>query len=274
VLIDLHVHYYDEAGYGEALAETAKDIGMTRLCIAGGQARHGLAANAEVRRQADAYPELFLPFASLRLGEDSAGTVERFRRVGFEGLSVDTPPAPYDDPAFYGIYEAAQALSMPVVFHTCFAPRTALDRAYGIRSANMRPVYLDTIARSFPALKIVGVALGHPWCEEAVEAMRIHSNVFFDFSGDLLRRRGMDFFERTLRSDNSTLLEDDGAAQLCRSIVFGSGVRHEEIASSERDYQRILRALAMGQEDIDAVMGGTAARLLGIRDGLWPDVEE
>jgi predicted TIM-barrel fold metal-dependent hydrolase len=93
MLIDLHVHLYDEAGYGDALAETAKNLGMDRLCIAGGESQYGLAPNAEVRKQADQYPELYIPFAHVCLGEDTAATIERLKRVGFEGLCVWSKPA-------------------------------------------------------------------------------------------------------------------------------------------------------------------------------------
>jgi len=264
MLIDFHCHLYDEPGYGEALAETGRNLGVDRLCIGGGDAQYGLAANAEVRRQADAYPELFVPFAQVELGVDGPTTVERYRRIGFEGLIVCAPPAPYDDQAFFPVYEAAAALEMPVVFHTGYTPPAPLDRAKGVRSVHARPVCLDTLARYFPALKIVGVGLGSPWCEEAAETMRHHANVYFDLSGDLLRRKGADFFGRLFRPAQAPLWQDEGSGNTWERVVFGSAVRHEEIASVERDYQRIFRSLALGQGDMDAVMGGTAAHLLGM----------
>jgi hypothetical protein len=267
MLVDFHVHLYDEAGYGEALAETAKNLGVDRLCIAGGESQYGLAPNAEVRRQADLYPELYVPFAHVSLGEDTAATVERLKRVGFEGLCVWSPPAPYDDESFFPVYEAAAALTMPILFHTGYLPPTPLDRAKRVRSANMRPVYLDTLARYFPRLSIVGVGLGSPWCEEAAEALRYHANVFFDLSGDVLRRKGAEFFGGLLRPAHGAPWNEDSGGNLWGRVVFGSAVRHEEIASVERDYQRIFRSLALNQQDIEAVMGQTATRLLSLSAG-------
>jgi predicted TIM-barrel fold metal-dependent hydrolase len=264
MLVDLHVPLYEEPAYGENLAETAKNLGIERLCIAGGEARYGLAANAEVRRLADAYPELFVPFARIRLGEDNATTVERLYRVGFSGLCMWGPPAPYDDESFHPIYEAAQALGMPALFHTGYLPVTPLDRARRIRSANMRPVHLDGVARCFPELSIIGVGLGGPWYEEATETMGFHPNVCFDLSGEVLRRRGAGFLGELLGHAQASPWEEDAGANLWQQIVFGSGVRHEDIASVERDYQRVFRSLGVCQEDIDSVMGGTAAQLLGI----------
>ena len=264
MLIDFHVHLYDEAGYSDALVETARNLGLSRMCIGGGEARYGLAPNGDVRRLADAYPDLFVPFARLNLGRDGPDTIERIKRMGFRGLRTWAPPAPYDDQAFFAVYEVAEALGMPIVFHTGFLPPTALDRAMGVRSANMRPVYLDTVARCFPELKVIGAALGRPWYEEAVEAMRRHPNVYFDLSGDLFRTRGTDFLAEMLRPAQVPLWEDTVAGDLCERIIFGSGCRYEEIASAERDYQRVLRALGLSPGDIEAVMGHSAARLLDI----------
>lgn len=264
MLIDFHAHLYDEPGYGEALAEAARNLGIDRLCICGGEGRYDLAANAEVRRQADSYPEFFIPFAHVNLGEDGAATVERLSRAGFVGLCVWGPPAPSDDQRFFPLYEAAQALEMPVLFHTCFLPPTPLDRARRLRTAHARPLHLDTLARYFPQLKIVGVGLGCPWCEEAAEVLRQHANVYFDLSGDVLRRKGAEFLGALLRPLQAALWDQSAAGDLWGRIVFGSGVRHDEIASVERDHQRVFRSLALGAEDIGAVMGHTAGRLLGI----------
>ena len=55
MLIDFHVHLYDESGYGEGLVETARNLGIDRMVVGGGEPRYGLAANAEVRRIAISY---------------------------------------------------------------------------------------------------------------------------------------------------------------------------------------------------------------------------
>jgi hypothetical protein len=264
MLIDFHVNVYDESGYGEALADSAKYLGFDRLCIAGGEPCYGLAANSEVRRQADLYPELFVPFARLELGLDGPSTVERLKRIGFEGLRVWAPPAPYDDESFFPVYEAAAALAMPIVFHTGYLPATALDRARHVRCHYMRPVYLDSVARCFPSLNVIGVGLGSPWWEEAAEAMRRNENLFFDLSGDVLRRKSPDFLRGIFRPEQGAMWEQSGAGSLWGKTLFGSGARHDEIASVERDYQRIMRSLAASTDEINAVMGQTAARLLKI----------
>ena len=132
------------------------------------------------------------------------------------------------------------------------------------RGPDRRTVYLDTLARRFPDLTIVGTGLGSPWCEEAAETLRRHANVCFDLSGALLRRKGADFIGSLLRPAQAPLWEDTQNGGLWARVLFGSGTRHEEIASVERDYQRIFRSLALGGDEVAAVMGATAARLLGV----------
>jgi predicted TIM-barrel fold metal-dependent hydrolase len=265
MLIDFHVSIFDEDGYGDALADMAGNLGFDRLCIGGGHPCYGLASNAEVRRVADTYAELFVPFAYMDLGEDGAHTVERLSRVGFKGLLLSAPPAAYDDESFFSVYEAAEALSMPVVFHTGFLPRSSLDRARRIRCENMRPVFLDSIARAFPGLTIVGVGLGNPWCDEAVEVLRRHGNVFFDLSGGVLRQKTGDFLHLALHPEQTvSFWGANGEGNLLDHIVFGSAARYEAMPSVERDYQRHLRSMVASREEIDAVMGHTAARILEI----------
>jgi hypothetical protein len=265
VLCDFHVHLYDdEPDYAEALAETAKNLGFDKLCIGGGEARFGLASNQKVLRQAELYPDLFIPFAFVRLGVDSPQVVEELSRFGFRGLKVAAPPAPYDDPGFYPVYEAAQGLGMPVVFHTGFVPPSPMDRALDVRSHHMKPVYLDTLARRFRELKIIGSGLGGPWYEEASEVLCHHNNVHFDLSGPTLRKKELPFFRSLLGGPANAMFEGHPGGLLWSKIIFGSAVRHEEVASLERDYQRLFRSLSLPEDVIQGIMGETAARLLGL----------
>lgn len=266
MLIDFHAHLLDESGYGDALAETARSLGFDRMCIAGGRPQYGLAGNETALDLAETYPELFVPFALLDLERESADRVEEMQQAGFCGLRLCVPPEPYDSPRFAPVYEAAQALKMPVLFHTGFLPVTPLDRALDVRCERMRPVYLDTVARHFPRLKIVGRALGYPWCEEALEALKHHRNVFFDISGDLLQKKNLSFFRSMLKAEANAPPAAPAAENCLSRLVFGSATKHEDIAPVERDHQRLFRALALDQDTIDAIMGETARKLLGIAE--------
>ena len=266
MLCDFHTHMFDDANYAEDLAEVAQNLGFDKLCVSGGEARYEMASNEEVLRQARIYPDLFVPFAFLRLGRDEAATVQELSRRGFRGLRLWGPPAPYDDDAFFPVYEAAEALEMPILFHTGFLPPTALDRALDVRSDRMRPARLDTVARFFPGLKIVGCGLGGPWYEEAAETLQRHANVYFDLSGRAIYRKGVHFFRGLLGSQEASALSMPANERAWSKIVFGTAVRHEDIPSVESDYQRLFRSLTLGQDVVAGIMGETAGQLLGLSE--------
>jgi hypothetical protein len=267
LICDFHAPIYNEPDYASMLAETAQNLGFDKLCIRAGRRRYGLAPNAHVLKYADAYPDLFVPFGHLSPGTDGAQEVERLAGRSFAGICLDAPPAAYDEPQFFPVYEAAACLGVPLFFHTGYLPPSRLDRALGLRSSHMRPTALDTIARQFPRLTVVGSGLGGPWFEEAAETLRWEENAFFDLSGSAIRNRGAAFFRSLLGPRPGPVPgEDDGGGAWSR-VVFGTGAHYNQLASVERDYQRLLRALALPDEVVGDIMGGNAARILGLDTG-------
>jgi hypothetical protein len=264
VLCDLHAHIYDEPDYAKTLAATARDLGIDKMCVSGGEARYGMAGNEDALEAALSYPDLFIPFACVHLGQEGPAHVEELHRLGFKGLRVCAPPAACDAAEFFATYEAAAALGMPVLFHTGFLPPTELDRAVDVRSDRMRPVHLDTLARQIPRLRIIGCGLGGPWYEEASEVLRRHENVCFDLSGKSLRNKGVAFFRNLLGSESGQVVGQPDGNAVWSKIVFGTGVRHDEIGSVERDYSRLFRTLGLPSDVVDGIMGGNAGRLLGL----------
>ena len=96
--------------------------------------------------------------------------------------------------------------------------------------------------------------------------LRHHKKVFFDLSGDLLRNKGPAYLRGLFWREKNAPLTDSRIQSPWLRMLFGSAVKHEEIASVERDYERLFRSLALGQSVIDAVMGGTAQKLLGLSE--------
>lgn len=128
----------------------------------------------------------------------------------------------------------------------------------------MRPVYLDTIARHFPGLKVIGCALGCPWYEEASETLRRHDGVFFDLSGLALRGKDPAFFRGVLGQAQGHVTGAGHESSAWSNVVFGTGLRHEAMASVERDYQRLFRALTLPEDVVADIMWGNAACMLGL----------
>ena len=263
MFIDFHVHLHDEPGYAESLAEIAQSMGLDRLCV-GGTETVGLASNDAVMAQCATYPELFVPVAAFPLGEWGPRRVGELARQGFRGLCVSAPPAPYDDERFFPVYEAAQAEGLPVLFHTGLLPPTPADKALDVRCERMRPVYLDTVARFFPELQVIGAGLGAPWFAEACQVLRLHENVFYDLSGAVFRTNAPSELARFFHAEKVNLTSGGSESNACTRLLFGSGVRCEELSTLERDYQRFFRSLALKDGIIERIMGENAARLLGL----------
>lgn len=264
MICDFHAHLYDEPDYANALVETAHTLSIDKVCIGGGQARYGIACNETVLERTSDYPDLFVPFAAVRLGRDGPDDIARMSEQGFVGLRVIAPPAPYDDDAFFPVYEAAEALDMPIMFHTGMLPPTPLDRALDVRCDRMRPALLDAVARHFPGLSIVGGGLGWPWYEEAAELLSLHTNVFFDLSGTTLRKKTMEFFAGLLGAAPATLLDRPHCGAACHRLLFGTAARHERMPEIECEYERLFRSMALEPSVTEGIMGGTAAKVLGL----------
>jgi hypothetical protein len=267
LICDFHAPIHDDPDYASMLAETAQNLGFDKLCIRAGRERYGGVSNERVLQYAEGYPGLFIPFGHLRLGTDGAEVVERLVSGGCAGICLDAPSAPYDSPVFFPVYEAARSLDVPLCFHTGYLPPSRLDRALDVRSIHMRPVGLDTIARQFPGLQIIGNGMGRPWYEEAAEGLRWNKNVMFDLSGPAVRNRGASFFRALLGPRPGHLPGEDEEGGVWSRVVFGSGAHYNHLASVESDYQRLFRALALPDGVVADIMGGNAARLLGLDDG-------
>jgi predicted TIM-barrel fold metal-dependent hydrolase len=61
---------------------------------------------------------------------------------------------------------------------------------------NWRPGTLDTLARAFPELVMIGAHLGSPWFLEALSVALYHKNVYFDLSGGAVRANSLPLFRR------------------------------------------------------------------------------
>ena len=137
------------------------------------------------------YPDIIVGFAGVNLmaGQvDHPDAINRFLEQGYAGLKFEDNSYPYNHEIYWPLYERAQQLKMPILFHTgCLGPLKLGDINYdgrdGIDAENMRPYLIDKVARAFPRLTIIGAHLGNPHFFEAIKLMQTHPNVYFDFSG-------------------------------------------------------------------------------------------
>jgi predicted TIM-barrel fold metal-dependent hydrolase len=262
--IDAHVHYSPEDGYIERLLEEERRLGFDKICLNGADWMEHRDANDAVAAAVAKHPDTIIGFAYFRLGEWDAERVRELHARGFRGLKFIRPRANYDDKAFYPVYESAAELGLVCLFHTGIVARTPLDREFDVNNDRHRPVYLDTIARTFPALNVIGAHLGNPWYEEAGMACRWNPNLYFDLSGSSLKKNPPEFFGSLLWWSETGQYRDPEGRHPWHKIVFGSDTEIENIEDVVNDYQRTMTMLGLRPDLQHAVFGNTMARLLGL----------
>lgn len=265
--IDAHAHIWDSDNYVEDLMRESKRLKIDKTCLNGcpfvDNGKKELFVheplNDKVRQAFLKYPGKIIGFAYMRLGRDKPEMVDEFYKLGFKGLKVVNPLSNYDDKGYYPIYARAEKYKMPVLFHTGIVVGTDSDKEYDVSSVRQMPIYLDTIARAFPELIIIGAHLGIPWHEEACLLMQAHPNVYFDLTvspqSNWWENKGISYLKK--------LLYWEGAWE---KIVFGTDVSPECLDKAVKMYQRVLDSSKVPQIVQDKIFGGTMTRVLNLRD--------
>ncbi|MBI2494821.1 MAG: amidohydrolase [Candidatus Rokubacteria bacterium] len=229
-----YLRVLDEAGvdYGVILAELAPITSA-------------IASNETVARLCQGQPRL-IPFASLNpyLVENPARELERLvRDHGFRGLKL-YPTYSYfypNDPTLYPVYAKAQELGIPVKWHTGTSAFPASRLKYG------DPVHIDDVAVDFPDLVAIITHSGRPiWYETAYTLARMRKNVYMEIAG-LPPKKLLEYFPDLERVSDKVLFGSDWpSVPTMKGNVEG------------------LRALPVSAEAKARILGGNAARLLGL----------
>lgn len=256
MVVDVHIHLYEEEGYLERLLKECSRIGIDKLCLSTSGPLYGQVENEKIKEAFSRFPDRIFGFAYLKLGEDGPQVVKKLKTEGFRGLKIINPPLNYDDKSFYPVYAEAERQKMPILFHTGIVQRTPRDREYDVSSSRMRPVFLDTIARAFPSLTIIGTHLGTPWLEEASMVMRVNPNVYFDLTGSPYGG----WRSRIGPQDLKRLLYWEGAFE---KVLFGTDVRVEYLERALKIYEELLQGVNLPPEVLEGIYGRTILRLLG-----------
>ena len=218
----------------------------------------GVATNEytiDLVRQANALPDpatgpkgRLVAFASLNPfidGDLSARLEHLVLEDGFCGVKL-YPVYQYhypNEPRLYPLYAKAQELGIPVLVHTGSSVFRGARIKYG------DPLLLDDVAVDFPHLTILLAHAGRPfWYEQAFWMARRHSNVYLEVSG-LPAQNLLSYFPR---------LED-----LADKIVYGSDWPGNPYIRRNID---AIGRLPLLDETKSKILGGTAARLLGLTE--------
>ncbi len=262
MIIDCHHHLGEEQDYAEKLAAECKRLKIDKVCLMGIPDYYGRSTNSQIKEAIKKYPDLLIGFAFADLRTIIPDEINRFKEEGFRGLKFINPPANYDTEKFDRIYQRAEELGMVTLFHLGIVARDELKGPYRISSDYMKPIYLDTIARIFPSLTIIGAHLGNPWYEEATMSARWNPNLYFDLSGSTLKKKTPEFLGGLLWWTPQTRYRDPEGRYAWEKILFGSDVPYNEIGEVMTDYQKVLDKLKINREIQDKIFGGTMAEIL------------
>lgn len=189
--------------------------------------------------------DTLIPFASINpyLTPEPADTLARYVELGCRGLKL-YPSYQFfypNDNMLYPVYAQAEALQIPIMFHT----GSSIFRGTRIKYAN--PVYLDDIAVDFPDLIILEVHSGRGlWYEQAFFLAQLHRNVYMEISG-LPPQNLLKYFPRLEKN--------------AEKIIFGSD--WPGIPFIKRNIETINN-LPLAEETKGKILGGNAARILKI----------
>lgn len=273
-IFDTHVHFPwgedpDVDGVIDALDARAEAANVAHLCLLG--SRFG-DYNERVTRAIEKYPERFVGLYGIDLDNEGPEVVHDAADRGFRGLKVILPQKRYDDPSYFPIFEAAEERGFAALFHTGVVGGGAdyrvqdpfdgeliarvrqweqRSRGVGLSSAHMEPIYLDTLAMTFPELKIIGAHLGIGYYDLAAHVARWRRNVFFDLSGGEMVRRHI--IERKLIPSEISHFK----------LLYGSD-NNDRFEDEIRDWQTMFDLLRLSAEERERIMYGNAARLFGM----------
>lgn len=187
-----------------------------------------------------------IPFCNVNpsLVADLPGALERYvTEMGFRGVKLYPTYQHFyaNDSLLYPLYAKAQEKGLPVMIHTGSSIFRGSRLKYG------DPLYMDDVAVDFPELTLLMAHSGRGfWYERAYFLAKLHANMYMEISG-LPPQKLLDYFPELER--------------VADKVIFGSdwpGMPHI------RRNIEIVRSLPLEEETKEKILGGNAARILGI----------
>ena len=190
--------------------------------------------------------DCLIPFCNINpyLTADLAGELERcVTTMGFRGLKLYPTYHHFyaNSSRLYPLYAKAQELHIPVMIHTGSSVFKGSRLKYG------DPLHLDDVAVDFPDLTLLMVHSGRGfWYDSAFSLTRLHPNLYMEVAG-LPPHKLLNYFPELERVADKVIFGSDfpGVPDIGRNI-------------------KAIRGLPLQAETKDKILGGNAARILGL----------
>jgi len=256
-IIDSHLHYVANDEWEKSFLDVySRHNAMACILISMKDLDRGM-------EFAKAHPERAIPYAAIDI--DNPTVTEDIRKVfemGFKGLGELFAKGrwDYNDPKYDTIWSLAEKLGMLVAPHTG-------NLANGMM-AHLRPSFLADIAATHPKLIIHAAHFGNPWYEEAAEAARRNTNLYFDLSGSSLIKKENDpgYWAQWLWWTDAIgkAHMPKNAVPAWEKILFATDETPDQLDENIRRFNKALDACHVPQDIREKCYGLTMARLLGI----------
>jgi uncharacterized protein len=257
LIIDSHIHYVATDTWEKSFIEIyTRHNAMACVLVNMNDLDRGIAF-------AKAHPDRVIPYASIEIDSPTVtGDIRKVYAMGFKGLGELFAKSrwDYDDPKYDSIWALAEKLGMPVAPHTG-------TLSNGMMS-HLRPGCLADIAATHPKLMIHAAHFGNPWYEEAGEATRRNSNLYFDLSGSSLIKKENDpaYWAQWLWWTDMV-----GKAHMPKDLVpawekilFATDETPDQLDENIRRFNKALDACHVSEETRAKCYGLTIAKMHGI----------
>lgn len=195
----------------------------------------------------------FIGFASVdplkkSAARDLENAVKKLKLRGLK-LSPGTQEFYPNDTKVFPVYEKAQELGIPILFHAGMSWEPGVKAKFG------QPIHFEDVAAAFPKLNIVLAHFAWPWVMEAVMLALKYPNVHIDTSC-LYFDNPVDFISFVMtRQVPLTVIE----RSLRKQIVFGSNYPRVEI----KNMVKAVQSVGLSEGCLELVFKENARRLLG-----------
>lgn len=306
-IFDVHCHYPGNMGPRgpqsdqtpqervDYLASKLREAGVVKACFL---VRSRWMTNLDITYEAalrtmEPHRDLFIPVANLDPGATTAKEVRDLHSMGYRGLKIIGTEKHYDDESYYPVYEAAEGLGMPILFHMGVIggaidyartnPRRDHEAAESFRdninrltnppqpgqpgygfptrrnssAIRMRPFHVDTLSNRFPLLRMIGAHMGGTGnYDEAASVARWRHFVYFDMSGgETIERHAM---------ERGYIGREIGIEKL----VWGSDCRPDEIMTHVRRFEAMFSFLNLTEDQMERLWWRNAAEIYGLEKPL------
>ena len=218
--------------------------------------------NDELARAVALHPDKFIGLAHHDITRpDAAAELERAAiQLGLRGYKMLAPTVdmPLHDRALYPVWEVCERLGLPVLIHFGM-----LGGAGGVSyHPNITPAVLEPVARDFPTVDFVVPHFGIQYVTDLLFLCWSCPNVHVDTSGSNQWVRWMPY-KLTLDDLFQRFIETIGPER----ILFGTDSSWFPRGFALRylqDQLRICRFMGLSHDQLQAIFGGNARRLLGL----------